>query len=435
MAIVWTLETEDARERTTFVSLPATLALPSAPAAPPNRLRAVTRIPTPHGVYFLKTFTRTQWQNRVRFALTSPRAADDADRERQVTRALRAQGFDAPRPVAYGTRGAMAFHLCAALPGISLRDQLRIGAPPECLRAVAEHCGRLLAAGFWLPDLSADHVFVHGDRLAVLDLHNGRLAAPGPAPRWLLQRVLRRWRRSVLDLGLPLPVALRFAARLLRRAGCRQARSLLQRQPPWATAARYDAPGKSTAYAERNPARTARELALLRAVWPGRPGESVLDLPCGAGRLLPLLRDELGHRVVQADGSLAMLQQARSRALPPVPGALGNALAMPFADGAVDGVVMFRFLHHLPPDAAARALAEACRVARRFVVVSFFHPCSVHQLTRAWRRWCGASPTRFAMDLRTLRRRLAGAGFRLAGHRAELPYAKDLWLAAFVRTP
>lgn len=433
MVDVWTVQSEAADERASFASLAAVLSLPSTPAGPKNRLRSVARIETPHGVYFLKTFTRTQWQNRLRFALTAPRAADDADRERQLTAALLARGFAAPRPVAYGTRGAASFHLCAALPGQPVRELLQAGVDARLLRRVADHLGRLLAAGFWLPDLSADHVFVHGEQLAVLDLHNGRTADAGPAPRWLLQRVLRRCRRSVLDLGLPQPVALRFAVRLLRGAGCRRVRPLLHHQPPWATAARYDAPGKSVAYAERNPERTARELALLRSVWPGRPGESVLDLPCGAGRLLPMLRDQLGHRVVHADGSLAMLQQARARATPSAPAVLGNALAMPFADRAVDGVVMFRFLHHLPPDAAVRAIAEACRVARRFVVVSFFHRCSVHHLTRTVRGLFGQPPTRFALDLRVLRRRAAAAGFELLTHAAERPYAKDLWLAAFVR--
>ena len=41
VADAWTLLTEDARERATFASLAATLALPATPAGPPNRLRDV----------------------------------------------------------------------------------------------------------------------------------------------------------------------------------------------------------------------------------------------------------------------------------------------------------------------------------------------------------------------------------------------------------
>ena len=69
----WQLLTDDAQERTLFASLAATLALPATAAAPPNRLRHVLRLATPHGVYYLKTFTATQWQNRLRFLCTQPR--------------------------------------------------------------------------------------------------------------------------------------------------------------------------------------------------------------------------------------------------------------------------------------------------------------------------------------------------------------------------
>jgi ubiquinone/menaquinone biosynthesis C-methylase UbiE len=438
VADAWTLCSDDPRERATFATLAATLARPGTPAGPRNRLRSVARIDTPHGVYFLKTFQRTQWNNRVRFAVTAPRAANDALRELRVTQALRAAGFAAPRPVAHGTRGASSFYLCAQLPGTSWRMRLERGADGALGDRVARHCGALLAAGCWLPDLGADHVFVPPDAnapLAVLDLHNGQLGRAGAVPRRVLRRVLRRFRRSVRDLLLPPRAALRFAVRLLRsaRAAKDTRRALLRAEPPWATAARYDAPGKSAQYAQRNPARAARELDLLRRVWPGTPGERVLDLPCGTGRLLPLLARELGHEVVMGDGALAMVREARARAAQPVRAVVANALALPFRDGAADGVVMFRFLHHLPPDAAAAALAQACRVARRFVVVSFFHRVSVHHARRSLRALLGGERTRFATTLRALDARMARHGFRRVARAADRAFAKDLWVAAYVR--
>src|SRR5690606_10299753 len=126
-------------------------------------------------------------------------------------------------------------------------------------RRVAEHCGELLRAGFWLPDLSADHVFVQpGGELAVLDLHNGTVAKPGTPPAALCRRVLRRFARSMRELPVPWPAALRFALRLLRAAGHgADARRILRRLPPFTTAARYEVLGKSHAYATRNPVRHA----------------------------------------------------------------------------------------------------------------------------------------------------------------------------------
>lgn len=437
----WQFAEADDRERALFAGLDAALAMPGRPAGPANRLRHVVRIDHDGRTWFLKTFTRTQWQNRLRFRWTHPRADDDAERELLVTAALRRASFAAPRPVARGRRGASAYYLCAALTGVSCSDLAADGRADATLqRAVADHCGRLLGAGFHLPDLAPDHVFAErshdGWHLAVLDLHNGTLAAPGPAPARVAARVLRRFGRAARIMPLRPRQALAFALRLLRTAGIHgnAARAVLLRVPPFAPAARYEVDGKSTAYAERNPRRAARELDLLARVWPGRPGETVLDLPCGAGRLLPLLEQRFAHRVVHADGALAMLAQARARTARAVPAVQGDAMAMPFAAGAVDGVVMFRFLHHLPADARRRAIAEACRTARRFVVASFFHPCSAHHLQRCLRRLSGRAPTRFAVGLRELAREFAANGFVRHRAAAELPFARDLWVASFVRS-
>lgn len=436
MPAAWELLTDDPEERAIFPDLDAALALDATPAAPPNRLRDVVCIEVGGRRYFLKRFTRTQWKNRARFAISRPRAADDADRERRVTEALRRAGFGAPRPVAYGRRGAASYYLCAELEGRSLATLLETGDAPDGVGdAVARHCGRLLAAGFRLPDLSADHVFVTpGGQLHVLDLHNGELGAPGaPRPR-LLARVLRRFARSARGLPIARSAAMRFGCRLLRAAGAAPARrrALLTGAQPFGTAARYEARGRSRAYADRNPRRAAQEQALLARVWPGRAGEVVLDLPCGAGRLLPFLV-ERGHRTLQADGALAMIREAAARDAAGALAVQADALHAPFADRSVDGVVMFRFLHHLPPDAARAALAEACRVARRFVVVSFFHPVSVHHLQRLSRQALGAPATRFAASLGSVRRTAARHGFRLHAQAAQRPFARDLWLASFVR--
>jgi SAM-dependent methyltransferase len=439
----WQLFTDDPDERQTFADLQTTLAHRSEPAGPPNRLRHVVRIDALGRRYFLKCFQRTQWKNRLHFATTTPRAADDADRERRVTQALRTAGHGAPRPIAYGRDGAAAYYLCAELDGSSLAERIAAGTVDDGLRdRIARHCGRLLAEGFRLPDLSADHVFATDDgALSVLDLHNGGTARGGtarggsaPPPRKLLARVLRRFARSVRELPVARAAAMRFATRLLRASGVTLAtrRALLTAAQPFGTAARYERGERSRHYAERNPRRTAQERALLERVWPGRPGERVLDLPCGAGRLLPFLR-ERGHLVAQADGAMAMLRQADEREQRGELLVQADALQMPFGDGAVDGVVMFRFLHHLPPEAARAAIAEACRVAGRFVVLSFFHPISVHHLQRRARQVLGTPATRFAMPLSAVRRAAERHGFRLHASTAQLPFARDLWLAAFVR--
>lgn len=438
----WQLWTDDPDERRRFADLATTLAHPGEPAGPRNRLRHVLRVEGKDATWYLKVFTATQWKNRLHFRCTQPRARNDAERELRVTQALRAAGHGAPVPVAYGTDGPRSFYVCRALPGRAFTEHLADGsADAGMASAVARHCGALLRAGFRLPDLSADHVFLtaaaSGWHCAVLDLHNGGLGRAATPPHRLLVRVLRRFARSVRHLPVRWPAALRFAVRLLEAAGARaHARAVLRALPPFTTAARYEVGGKSAAYAARNPRRDAREQALLARLWPGRPGESVLDLPCGAGRLLPLLQAR-GHRVFHADGALAMLREARAAAAAhgdaAPPAVAADALAMPFADRTIDGVVMFRFLHHLPPEHRGAAIAEACRVARRFLVLSFFHPCSFHHLQRRLGQLAGNPPVRFAVRLATLRRELERHGFALQATAADLPFARDLWLASFVR--
>ncbi len=427
-------------ERAAFGSHEALLQMPYELAAPPNRARTVRRIAHEGTTYYFKQFGPTTTANRWTFRMSRPHAQDDAERELLMTLRLAECGIETPRPVLRGrTAGGDSYYVCAELPGRALRDWLRLGPPrPALLALAAAFCGNLLAKGFWLPDLSADHLFARQEvaffHFGVLDLHNGRMGRPGPPPAWVCRRLLRRFATSVQDLPIGRFVALRFALRLLRNAGLgARSRAILRALPPMDTAARYEQAQKAKAYRDRNPRRTERELDLLAKVFPGQAGERVLDAPCGAGRLLPFLRAR-GCEVVRADGAFAMLAQAKAAA-PALPAVQAHALALPFVDRAFDGVVMFRFLHHLPPSAQKAALAEACRTAARFVVVSFFHPCSAHHLQRrlqqAVRR---AAPTRHAITLAALRRKIESHGFALQAVVAERPWFKDLWIACFVRT-
>jgi SAM-dependent methyltransferase len=430
LARTWNFVDARGEERALFQSLAATLALPAAPATPPNRFRQVRRIEAGGGTWFLKCFWRTQWKNRARNALTAPRCRLDAERELAVARALRERGFATARCVAVGTDGPASFYLCAALPGRSLRQLLEAGAPSSTLAdAAARHLGAVARAGVALPDLSLEHVFaLDGGGFALIDLHNGGERRPGrrDAARWL-----RHLARSARGLALPPRLALRFAARLLRAAGLRaHTRGLLRALPPLATHARYDAPGKAAAYRTRNPERDRRERALLARVWPGRPGELVLDSPCGAGRLRAWVEGEGRGRWVACDRSPAMLREAAA------PGrvALADAATLPLAARSIDGVVVFRFLHHLDDAQAREVLAEAARVARGWLVFTFFHPASAHALARSLAcRLRARAPTRHARTLRWHERVLAEHGFARLRHAAEAPFRRELWAAAFTR--
>ncbi|HET8990202.1 MAG TPA: class I SAM-dependent methyltransferase [Acidimicrobiales bacterium] len=104
-----------------------------------------------------------------------------------------------------------------------------------------------------------------------------------------------------------------------------------------------------------------------------RPGDAVLDLGCGFGRHA-YEAARRGARVValdagrdEVDGVLATFV-AMAEAGELVPGSAraavvqGDALALPFADGAFDRVICSEVLEHIPEDRAA--MAELARVLR-----------------------------------------------------------------------
>ncbi|MHC1768397.1 MAG: class I SAM-dependent methyltransferase [Verrucomicrobiia bacterium] len=102
--------------------------------------------------------------------------------------------------------------------------------------------------------------------------------------------------------------------------------------------------------------------------------KSTLDVPCGAGRFLPSLAR--GRKVIEMDVSEEVLELARQRAAAQGVTAEflhGDASRIPLPDAAVDAVFCNRLLHHIRSVAERSAfLKEFHRVARKYVVVSFF---------------------------------------------------------------
>ena len=106
------------------------------------------------------------------------------------------------------------------------------------------------------------------------------------------------------------------------------------------------------------------EVAALVSLVQGLPPARTLDVACGSGFLTRHLRG----LVVGLDQSPAMVALAQSR-LPDGVALTGDALDLPFADGAFDRLFTGHFYGHLPPPEREAFLGEARRVARELVVV------------------------------------------------------------------
>jgi ubiquinone/menaquinone biosynthesis C-methylase UbiE len=117
-------------------------------------------------------------------------------------------------------------------------------------------------------------------------------------------------------------------------------------------------------FAERDrPAWNEEVEALCSAIASLEPART-LDVACGTGFLTRYLRDE----VVGLDQSESMLEEARRQA-PSATFVLGDALSLPFDDGAFERVFTGHFYGHLDPEQRERFVAEARRVAPELVVV------------------------------------------------------------------
>ena len=118
-------------------------------------------------------------------------------------------------------------------------------------------------------------------------------------------------------------------------------------------------------YADRDRPGWEDELRLLEGVIRDLPAVRTLDVACGTGFLTRHLRGD----VVGLDASERMLEIAREQ-VPRARFEHGDALALPFEDGAFDRVFTSYFYCHLEDAERKRFLAEARRVASELVVVA-----------------------------------------------------------------
>lgn len=157
----------------------------------------------------------------------------------------------------------------------------------------------------------------------------------------------------------------------------------------------------------------------LRHLPGGRVDGPVLDVPCGYGRIYPLLR-EVANEVVECDWSLPLLEFARQfqredGALGPAAGYVrANALHLPFPDERFDLVLSARLSHHIR-DAAERRrhVSEILRVSHRWVIFTYFDHGSVKNRLRELHRKFSSKRPKWTLSRREVAELAAGAGFRV----------------------
>jgi SAM-dependent methyltransferase len=201
---------------------------------------------------------------------------------------------------------------------------------------------------------------------------------------------------------------------------------------------RYLNPQKAARYAgKQNATRTHRlEVACIERALCNEHIDTVLDLPCGAGRLVPDLVG-MGYKVTAGDVAPPMVDEAR-RFLGDLPGVdfvVADVMQTGFVDGRFDAVICNRLFHHFSePEVRVAALKELGRIASKCVVVSFFCSLSVDAVTFHLANLLrGRSSTdRIPILLSTMKKDVHAAGLRISGVYPMRPGISRQWYLRLV---
>lgn len=145
-----------------------------------------------------------------------------------------------------------------------------------------------------------------------------------------------------------------------------------------------------------------------------------LDIPCGYGRLYPVVLD-FAERVVEGDWSFHLLSLARERQRHGISGdsmpahVRATAFDLPFQDGAFDLVLSVRLCHHIREhDERHRYVREIMRVSKQWVIFTYFDRDSLKNRLREWLRRLHKKRSKWTLSSSEIETLVEAAGFEVA---------------------
>lgn len=180
--------------------------------------------------------------------------------------------------------------------------------------------------------------------------------------------------------------------------------------------------GRSQGILDRRERACLEQLVRKRAA---APDQTVLDMPCGYGRIAPMLVG-LGLTPLWGDISFAMARRVsrRPEAKSGVGQLVGNAAQIPLATNAVDGATCIRLIEHFRlGEIRTGMMRELGRVVRRWLVVSFYDGASIHGKTKRLACKMRGKKVAVAMQSRaSFRAEADAAGLDVVAFRAPLRF-------------
>jgi len=189
-------------------------------------------------------------------------------------------------------------------------------------------------------------------------------------------------------------------------------------------------------YATRRPSKHKAEMNLVRRAFSSLDGvETVLDAPCGIGRV-SLMLDRYGYTVTGVDAGHGALIKANEEMEKHKASCIflnDDVRHMTFQDASFDAIVCFRFFHHLMSVGAKQhVVEELCRVSNKYVLISYFSPWSITSIKRkAKAHYLNQCSVQRTTSLSELRGYFERCNFELIKDMVQFPFLKTLHLAIF----
>ncbi|HEX4342526.1 MAG TPA: class I SAM-dependent methyltransferase [Verrucomicrobiae bacterium] len=182
----------------------------------------------------------------------------------------------------------------------------------------------------------------------------------------------------------------------------------------------------------------AAEMRVVKKAFQSIPkAHHVLDVPCGNGRVALYLARK-GYWVSCAEFLDSMIVVARENfAKNKLECVLDKQGVehLTYADRSFDTVFSFRHFHHFPtPESRERVVSELCRVAKKYVVLSYMSAASVGSVQRRLKAvMSGRKSSKYATSLAEVKGYFQQADFHLVKDFARAPIVHTLHVAVFER--
>jgi 2-polyprenyl-3-methyl-5-hydroxy-6-metoxy-1,4-benzoquinol methylase len=166
-------------------------------------------------------------------------------------------------------------------------------------------------------------------------------------------------------------------------------------------------------------------------------GGTVLDVPCGTGRITVYLA-ESGYKVLGADISAEMMKVARHRSTDynvPMGFVQTDAASLPFRNDSFMCATAIRFMGHIPSATRIQILRELARVSRGCIIADYCVSHPITDMRRRLERWLKTRQLGFTQSWtwqcipkHALESEFQAAGLKAARWFAKARFLSDSWM-------